>query len=123
MRSITFRSNPGAVTLLILAALTATAACSPVYENRYSFESGWRIATVTDVGIGSSIEKPSTKDCRRELPPRDAATRRFVRVTYPYARNQRSLIAPVAEDSALGPGDRAYADANDCGRDVVAIDK
>ena len=102
-----------------LAAVLAGCA-APVYEGKYAYDDGWRLAKVTDVGTGYALIANSTRDCREELPPEKVASRKFARVTFSSARVFHVDIVPVAPGSPVEPDGGAYVNMKRCDEDAHA---
>lgn len=90
----------------------ALAGCGTVYEGKYSFNDGWRKATVESVGEASEIARGATRDCRGKLTD---VRLQFARLTYSFsARMRRSAIVPVPSGVRTKPGDVAYVNPRKC---------
>ncbi len=98
-----------------LCFCAAACACAPIYESRYPYDAGWRVATVTEVAPGDEFLVAAGLDCRLGLPAALVLGRTFARVTYSNARNMRSMIALVPEGDAPKAGMTAYVNPDDCG--------
>jgi hypothetical protein len=102
----------------VAASLAGCAA--PVYEGKYAYADGWRLAKVTQVGNGYALIANSTRDCREELPPEKVARRKFARVTFTSARNFHADIVPVAPGSPVEEDGQAYVNMDRCEEDAHA---
>ena len=99
---------------LALATITAAGCTAPVYENRYPYEDGWQLGTVTDVGLGLATVAHATLDCRERAAPTTIPGRSFARVTYYHARNLRSIIAPLRDGERPAVGASVYVNIVNC---------
>ena len=102
------------------AAAVLSACAAPVYEGKYAYDDGWRMANVTQVGTGYALIANSTRDCREELTPEQVASRKFARVTFTSARIFHVYIVPVAPDSPVKADGQAYVNMNRCNVDAHA---
>jgi N-acyl-D-aspartate/D-glutamate deacylase len=106
------------VWLGLAAALAGCAA--PVYEGKYAYDDGWRIATVRDIGTGYALIATAGRDCREELPPEKVARSSFARVTFTSARTLHNDIVPVASGAKVEVDGRALVNMRRCDVDAVA---
>lgn len=102
------------------AAVVLSACAAPVYQGKYAYDEGWRMAKVTDVGSGYALIANSTRDCREELPPDKVASHKFARVTFTSARVFHADIVPVAPGSPVEPDGQAFVNMNRCDEDAHA---
>ena len=101
-----------------VAAFLVLAGCAgPVYEGRYEYDRGWRIAKVLAVGdeatFGTKLK--GIEDCRPGL-PEDAT---LVLVRYHWGRGVRLRIALATPETATALAE-VYVNSYDC-RDPVAL--
>lgn len=101
----------------LAAALAGCAA--PVYQGKYAYDDGWRIATVRDIGTGYSLISTAGRDCREELPPEKVARSEFARVTFTSARVLHNDIVAVAPGKKIEVDDHAFVNMSRCDVDAV----
>ena len=102
----------------LAAALAGCAA--PVYQGKYAYDDGWRIATVRDIGKGYALIATAGRDCREELPPEKVARSDFARVTFTSARNFHNDIVPVAPGANVTVDGHALVNMSRCDVDAIA---
>ena len=102
----------------VAAALAGCAA--PVYQGKYAYDDGWRIATVRDIGRGYALISTAGRDCREELPPEKVARSEFARVTFTSARIFHNDIVPIAPGAKVAVDGHAYINMSRCDLDAVA---
>lgn len=100
---------------MVVVALGGLAGCaSPtVLEGKYSEADGWRKGTVVEIGLATSLKRPSFYDCRAEASDAEGDTPyvmvAFLRNGHPYAR-----AAKLPADAQLQVGDKVYVNFKDC---------
>lgn len=109
-------------TRFLWAGLALVSACAgPVYEGKYDYESGWRMAKVTQAGSGGANLSRAARDCRAELPIDAVRGRTFARVAFYNVRHFQTMIARAAPGYTPEPDDAVYVNKNDCGRDLERV--
>jgi hypothetical protein len=104
-----------------LGAAVALAGCAaPVYQGKYAYDDGWRIATVRDIGTGYALISTAGRDCREELPPEKVARSSFARVTFTSARTFHNDIVPIASGANVAVDGHALVNMSRCDVDAVA---
>lgn len=106
-------------TRILWAGVVLVSACAgPVYEGKYGYERGWRIAKVSHVGGADADFPPTARDCRVELAAGALRGARFARVTFYGDRRVQSMIARAAPGYSPEPDDSVYVNEHDCMRDL-----
>lgn len=96
-----------------LAFLMISGCSTPVYENRFAWNEGWRVGKVTKVIPADEFFKMGGSRCRQmDLGPTDqVAVIRWRQVT-----RTRGHFAKVASGTGMAVGDEVYFNAWTCGQ-------
>jgi hypothetical protein len=106
-------------TRIVWVSIALVPACvGPVYEGKFDYERGWRVAKVTHAGGADADFQQAARDCRAELPVDAVRGRKFARVAFTSARHYQTVIARAAPGYSPQPEDLVYVNAEDCGRDL-----
>jgi hypothetical protein len=106
------------IALGLLAA--ACAASGPVYEEKFSYDEGWRIGKVTHVVASDErIGERSSKDCRLGARAEGHQARRFARVSVQWGRYFHSIVAMIPAGEQVSVGEEVYVDYRDCGKELA----
>lgn len=94
-----------------LASLMISGCSTPVYENRFAWNEGWRIGKVTKLIPADAFLKMGASRCRQmDLGPTDqVAVIRWRQIT-----RARGHFARVDPGSSIAVGDEVYFNASDC---------
>ena len=104
-----------------LALLLLPCACaSPMYEDKYAYDDGWRVGKITHVVAAQErIDERTSKDCRLGASADGHGARTFARVTLQWGRYFRSIIALVPANERVAVGEDVYVDFQDCGAEIA----
>jgi hypothetical protein len=106
---------------LVVALLLAGCAMEgPLYEDRYSYDDGWRIGKITHVvAADERIDERSSKDCRLGARADGHGARTFARVSLQWGRYFKSIVALVPANERVTVGEDVYVDFQDCGAEIA----
>jgi len=105
---------------LLTAVLFLLQACA-AGSDPYRFEDGWRIATISEVGNGSTLSRPGTpsNDCRRTAAA-GLASHAYAEVLFHDFRHVRTRIVLLPEHGDFREGERVYVNIRDCTVPIAA---
>ena len=96
-------------------ALTLLSGCAEFLAAREQSAQGWRDARVVQIDTGASIARTSDRDCRKAVPPDEAAKTRYAVFEYRgVSRSRWCLIAPLPEGLEFKVGDLARVNIESC---------
>ncbi|MFC7288449.1 hypothetical protein ACFQPC_10415 [Herminiimonas glaciei] len=111
--------DKGKPRFIVLAVMLATlTACSALYEGRYDYSDGWRIATVERVVSRDEVQDGLLKDCRPE-DATPATGQSFALVTYRIFKGTRKRIVKTPVNQSLESGDSIYINLRSCEMEAV----
>jgi hypothetical protein len=94
---------------VLCLALCCLGGCALVYEGRYDYDQGWRLAAVQAVGAGDTRFGYAGIDCRGP-----AAQGRYAYVQYHSGHHQHHAVVPIADGLEVAAGRQVYANIQDC---------
>lgn len=97
----------GAVVFLLTA-------CASTPEGPYRFSEGWRKARVEHVVQGEDINKPRFWECTRKASAQERSERVYALLSYRSGHHRRTRMVPLADATAVRPGDVVYTDVSRC---------
>ena len=89
--------------------------CAEFLAAREQSAQGWREGRVVQIDTGASIARTSDRDCRKAVPPDEAAKTRYA--VYEYRGVSRSrwyLIAPLPNSGQVKVGDLVRVNIESC---------
>lgn len=104
--------------IAIAIALATLTACSALYEGKYDYSDGWRIATVERLVSRHEVQDGLLKDCRSE-DATQSAEQGFALVTYRIFKGTRKRIVKSPVNASLEAGDSIYVNVRTCAMEAV----
>jgi hypothetical protein len=108
--SMTFKR--GCALSALACVLGVLSGCVTIYEGKYAFNDGWRMARVEEVGTASTIRGAALSDCRSTATTEQLATGTFALLSYVDFGHLRRRIAVL-------PAHAAYVKLRSCSGDVA----
>jgi len=103
---------------VLIAALPVTRGAF-ASEGKYERREGWREATVVKIADTASLGGRYWSDCRHGAETGQAASGRFVVVSYTHMGRIWRRVVPLRRSEAYHPGDRVYVNVNSCSIPLV----
>lgn len=104
-----------------LCALPCVAGCAVVYEGRYGWDEGWRIARVIRYVDATAAAPTASRDCRKEASSDQLARRQYAEVAYQTeGRWLRQRVVPIPPGATVKEGQTVYINVGTCGNLVMA---
>ncbi len=97
-----------------LSAVVLLTGCTQFVADGEQARQGWREARVVQIGTGASIDRPATRDCRKEVAPEAAATGRYAAYQYRSAGGRFYVIAPLPDTLTFKVGDPVRVNTKSC---------
>ena len=95
-----------------------SACASSVYEGKYSWDDGWRMGRITEIGPYSSTKHHASDTCAKSL--RENADDKIAIIEYQAGRYRGWAILKQAEDANSKIGDLVYVNIKACDLPLVA---
>jgi len=93
--------------------------CTTIYEGRFNYGEGWRVAKIAEIGHGGALASDASTQCRIEEASRGYADGKFAVVRYLGYRIQSCRIVRLPSEPSLVMGDFVYINIRDCGQPGV----
>lgn len=97
-------------TVSTLLAVTVISGCAVLYEGKYDYDEGWRVATVLKVVAGPTEMLHVSLDCRKG----SAIPSSYLYVRYLRSFAPRHAIVPIVESGDWHNGQQLYLNIRDC---------
>lgn len=105
--------------LIVGAAALVLPGCATIYEGRFNYGEGWRVARIAEIGLGGALANDGPTQCRLGVPSRGRADGRFAVVRYLGYRIQSYRIVRLPGEPSLVTGDFVYINIRDCAQPAV----
>ena len=112
--------RPALLSLLVAAgAGLPMPGCATIYEGRFNYDEGWRVARIAEIGLGGALTNEARTQCRIEVPFRGHADGSFAVVRYLGYRIELYRIVRLPSEPSLVKGDFVYINIRDCAQPAV----
>lgn len=96
--------------ILALCIVVALSGCTILYDGKYNYDQGWRVATVIFTSTVSGEIRHTSLDCRKGSDSQSP----YVYVRYLRSFAPRHAIVPIVDPTQWRSGQRLYLNIKDC---------
>lgn len=100
--------------LSVLSISAMLVGCATVYDGKYDYDEGWRLATVVELGNDSTRFNDASLDCRTLKFETRSRAEQYAYVRYMRSFAPRMAIVPVPDHTKVGVKQRIFINLNDC---------
>lgn len=100
--------------LSVLSISAMLVGCATVYDGKYDYDEGWRLATVVELGNGTTRFKDTSLDCRTLRFGTHSQATQYAYVRYLRSFAPRMAVVPIPGHTEVGVKQRIFINLNDC---------